>query len=343
MPTNKNASARYRILDRCFRNTGRRFYIQDLIAACSEALEEMGLKGVSRRTILNDIDYMESDAGWGRKGIDILRIKDEDGKRVYYRYADPKFSIDSTPLSIEDLLQLRVGIESLAQFKGHPLFENMSDILNKLDNLATADVASVMEFESNPYLAGIEHTDCLYQAIRNKQVLEVVYQSFNWDTEQHIIFHPYYLKQYNNRWFVFGHNAEYPDMVWNMAVDRILQIDIMPNIPYIECDIDWSEYFSDIMGVSNPPNAEVETIVLRCYGNSGRYIENKPIHESQRQRWIDKNCMEVKLTLKPNFELENYILGQGENIEVIKPLHLREKIRNRISAAHNLYIVGHSV
>ena len=53
--------------------------------------------------------------------------------------------------------------------------------------------------------------------------------------------------------------------------------------------------------------------------------------------------MEVKLTLKPNFELENYILGQGENIEVIKPLHLREKIRNRISAAHNLYIVGRSV
>ena len=65
MPTNKNASIRYQTLDKCFQDFSRRYYIEDLIAKCDEALQNYnGTGGVSRRQIFDDIKYMESEAGW---------------------------------------------------------------------------------------------------------------------------------------------------------------------------------------------------------------------------------------------------------------------------------------
>lgn len=65
MPTNKNASIRYQTLDKCFRDFSHRYYIEDLIAKCDEALQSYnGIGGVSRRQIFDDIKYMESEAGW---------------------------------------------------------------------------------------------------------------------------------------------------------------------------------------------------------------------------------------------------------------------------------------
>ena len=92
MPTNKNASIRYQALDKCFQRTNKKYFIEDLIEACNEALYEFnGLRrntkeksSVKRRQIFDDIKYMESEAGWQ---IPLERKKE--GKRTYYHYSDP--------------------------------------------------------------------------------------------------------------------------------------------------------------------------------------------------------------------------------------------------------------
>ena len=63
MATNKHASIRYQALDKCFRNYGRRYNINDLIEACNQAIYEFtGLEdGVKRRQVYADIAYMESE------------------------------------------------------------------------------------------------------------------------------------------------------------------------------------------------------------------------------------------------------------------------------------------
>lgn len=75
MADTKYPTIRYQTLNKCFRNKYKRYYIEDLIDACSEAIYDYCGKeiGCSRRTILNDIDFMESSAGWN---IDLRRIKD---------------------------------------------------------------------------------------------------------------------------------------------------------------------------------------------------------------------------------------------------------------------------
>ena len=105
MPVNKHALIRYHALDKCFSNFARRYYIEDLIAACNDALYSFTgdekysdpiNPGISRRQILVDIDFMESLEGWSAI---IDRIKD--GRRVYYRYENSDFTINNQPITDE--------------------------------------------------------------------------------------------------------------------------------------------------------------------------------------------------------------------------------------------------
>ena len=61
MATNKNATIRYQALDRCFRNPGRKYYIDDLIEVCNDALLDIDpdSSGIKRRQIYDDIKFMQ--------------------------------------------------------------------------------------------------------------------------------------------------------------------------------------------------------------------------------------------------------------------------------------------
>ncbi|HDL01193.1 MAG TPA: WYL domain-containing protein, partial [candidate division Zixibacteria bacterium] len=90
MATNKHATIRYHALDRCFSNQGRKYFIDDLIEACNEAIYEFsGINdGVKKRQVYDDIRFMESEQGWS---IPLERYKE--GRKCYYRYSDKSFSI----------------------------------------------------------------------------------------------------------------------------------------------------------------------------------------------------------------------------------------------------------
>ena len=66
MATNKNALARYRALDKCFSSRTRKYYMNDLIAACRMALERQngdsvskGDEGEQRRKTFDVMNEME--------------------------------------------------------------------------------------------------------------------------------------------------------------------------------------------------------------------------------------------------------------------------------------------
>lgn len=108
MPANKNALIRYKTIDRCLRNRFRRWTIDDLTEACSDALYEMEgiMKGVSVRTVQGDLQIMRSDKLGYNAPIEVY-------DRIYYRYAAPDYSISDTPLTEEDCDLLKEAVELL--------------------------------------------------------------------------------------------------------------------------------------------------------------------------------------------------------------------------------------
>ena len=337
MASNKNALIRYKVLDNCFRNPGKRYFIDDLIEECENVLLEIDSEsnGISRRQIFEDISFMERKEGWSIE-LDKLR----DGKKVYYRYADMSFSINNMPLNEVEINQLKAAVDILSQFKGMPQFEWVNELVPKLKQGIPSDelAITIMEFDSNQYLKGIEHLGPLHNAIYYKKVLTISYQPFENDTPFDVVIHPYFLKQYNNRWFLFGYNPEKEKFDWNLAIDRIGSIRETKGKYQKNNKIDWQEYFEDIIGVTKPVDSETEKVVLHFKGRTGNYMETKPLHGSQKSKWIDDNTLEVTLDIIINYELESLILSYAESVEVKKPKSLTVIVKNKLKAALTKYL-----
>ncbi|EMS33856.1 hypothetical protein C943_04175 [Mariniradius saccharolyticus AK6] len=326
---------RYKILDQCFRNPGRKYFFEDLKEAIDSVLCEIDPEygGISRRQLFDDIAFMESPEGWG-----IELEKPRENRKTYYRYVDTSFSIHQLPLNELEIKELEDAISVLSNFKGMPQFENLEEIIPKLRNgITQKGQAKVISFDSNPDLMGLDFLGQLIDATVNKKVLHIKYHPFTFEHPVSLEFHPYFLKQHNNRWFVFGLNPENQKPDWNLALDRILEISESKSKYVPNKAIDWEEYFEEIIGVTKPENQKLEMIVLRFYGVTGKYVASKPLHGTQKHKWLDAQTLEVRIEVIPNIELERLLLSYGENIEVISPSELRDRIAIRHKDAAKRY------
>lgn len=334
MATTKFATIRYQALDRCFSNFGRKYDISALVDACNEAIYEYNgdSDGVGKRTVYEDINFMKSEQGWS---IELERI--QHGRSVYYRYADPGFSINQKPLNESELNLLGETISILNRFKGVKQFEWMEDVKVKMETAYKLNIDSkpIVGFEQNPYLKGLEHFSKLFHAIQYKNVLKIKYQGYNQSQPVEMVIHPYFLKQYNNRWFLFGLNDTRRD-ISNLALDRIHSFK-ETKIKYQESDIDFDEYFDDVIGVTVKDDAPVEKVLLKIKSERWAYVESKPIHGSQKTKSIENDGTIIQLEIQINKELLNTILGFGADIKVIEPKHLKEQIINKIKQMNENY------
>lgn len=326
MATNKNALIRYQALDKCFSNYRKCFYIDDLIEACNSALSEYNgnTSGVQRRQIFDDINFMKDPLGYNAP---IESIKD--GKRVYYRYSDKDYSINKQPLNSTEAQALSDTIAMLGRFKGLPNFEWMDEVTSKLETSFELNNTStnIVGFDQNIDLIGLKFFSPLFNAILSKTAIKVKYAPFNKEPME-IVLSPYYLKQYNNRWFLFGKSQKYENIT-NIALDRITHVKVVKEMFEENNLVDFNDYFEDIVGVTHPKSGKEQKIVLKVEEDYVGYFLSKPIHGSLKKR--ANNIFE--LTLIPNYELETFLFSHADKIKVIEPNELRQAILNRINCA----------
>lgn len=331
MPKNKNAELRYKELDKCFCNHRKRYTINDLIDACSDALSEMDSTGnqVSERTIRADIKLMRSESGFNAP-IETYR---ENGQ-YYYRYSDRNFSIFNHSLNSEEAQALKDTISTLSRFKGLPNFEWMNEVTKKLEISFNLDnnAATVVGFDQNIDLEGLKFFEPIFNAIVSKRRLTITYKPFYKDPLEYNI-SPYYLKQYNNRWFLFG-KCDNSKHITNLPLDRIQKIK-GSILPYIEnTEIDFNEYFDDIVGVTHLPYVQEETVKVKVADSYYGYFKTKPIYSYMKETDKTNHIFEMKLF--PNYELETYLLSHADEIQILEPQSLKDKIIERIKNALDL-------
>jgi predicted DNA-binding transcriptional regulator YafY len=326
----KNALLRYQTLDKCLRNSGRRYTFNDLLEEVNKALVEDNYlsNGIRERQLKEDIRFMRSESGYNAP----IESEPGDGKKHYYYYAEPRFSINNSPLTITEAEQIKSVLTLFQRFEGSPGFEWISEIgviLKDSFGIKT-ESSKVIEFESNVDYSGHHFITPIFNAIVNKTVLRINYEPFDQEAFE-LEFHPYYLKQYNNRWFVLGYNPHTKMETWNLALDRIQEINLVDG-KFHETNIDWEFYFSEIIGVTKPIDASEEIVELEFSKKLAPYIITKPLHQSQKN-YPNEEGLKVKYNLIVNYELEQVILSFGEGVKVISPIQLKTKIEDRLKMA----------
>lgn len=328
MANTKNYSTREMIIDRCL-SSGEAYSRPQLQDACNRELDRRGEKPVtSKVTILKDLDEIQN-----KYNVVIDRIRR--GHTIYYRYHDRGFSIYNSELSENEYAQLTESLSILKRFEGMPKFEWVDELEARFSSNLTRSNRTIVFFDENKYSTGMEYFSPLFNAISKCQTVKVSYKSFRKKDGQVAIVSPQLLKEYNNRWFLFCIDNNYHTLSI-YALDRICGID-KSSQSYITSDIDFDEYFDDIVGVSTTPKSCVEKVLLKVNNSLLPYILTKPLHGSQKMISKDDEGAIMEIEVKPNYELEQMILSLGEGISVLSPTDLRSRIQDRIKAMLDNY------
>lgn len=339
MPINKLALVRYKTIDNCLQNRFRKWTLEDLVEACSDALYEYeGItKGISKRAIQLDLQNMRSE----KLGYNAPIIVTD---KKYYSYEEKNYSITNSPITQQDLGTLNEVLHVLKQFNGFGYFQELNSMVTRLEDKLYKQQhkgKSYIDFEKNELLKGLKHIDPLHKAIINKKTIEITYQSFKARLPQLIVFYPYLLKEYRNRWFVLGANRK-GKATMILALDRIEQFKELNSEKYHKAEFDVSTYFSDVIGVSKMPNQKPQLIVMKIIKEHAPYIITKPLHASQKILREDPDGTIFSIEVIWNFELEREVLGFGEQVKVLSPKRLSGKIQSRMKHTLSKYSEGYT-
>lgn len=338
MPLNRSTLIRISTIDKCLQSRYRRWTIDDLIDACTDALAEYEGRSnrVSRRTFQNDLALMRSD----RLGYN-APIVVRDNK--YYEYDDPDYSITHLPLNDEGLDALNSALDILRQLQGFPQLASSIDIISKLNEQIsrhTGTSAPAMDMEHIAGYRGEKFIGQIYDAVRKEQTIIIEYRSFKAKQSERIVVYPYLLKEYRNRWFLIGEKAANQVPQVNIyALDRILSVEIDSGHPFKKCtDFDPVHFFDDTIGVTRLIGDRPRRVVIKIDRQQAPYVESKPFHKSQKveQRFRD-GSIQLSLKVVINNELERLILGYGGHAEVIAPPEFRQRIAESIRRAAARY------
>ena len=322
MPGKSNALIRYQYLDGLFSDYNNKYNLETILKKVNEHL---GDDGVSERQLKNDFRAIRKML---REGVHLDAIPYQ-GKKCYYRYSEENYSLYKSQFSKEDVKLISSTIDALRRYRGLPNFAWLEEIISNLEFRfgIKSNSENVVAFDQNERLVGLKYLSKVIDAAVNHTPLTIFYKTYK-GKEVKSTLHPYHVKQYNNRWFLFGYEEE-SGKIANKALDRI-QLILPSNLSFRpNKDIDFSHFFDDVIGVTIPnEDVEKETIVLRFSEARFPYVTSKPIHWSQNT--LDEKDCTITLSLKPNRELEQQILSFGPDVEVLSPELLRNQIAEKI-------------
>lgn len=319
----KSGAFREIIIDRCLQS--RRGYLtMEIMKKCNDALERRCEPLITAtNTIRNDILSIEN-----RWNVVVEPIKI--GRNIRYRYQDPNFSIFNFPLNENEIAQLNQAVSLLKRFEGMPGFDWVDELNAHLQSTINLELRHIVGFDENKQLKGMEYFTPLFECISRKEVIKLQYQSYKENSAKTYVIHPYYLKEYNQRWFLFALNNECQHITI-FPLDRIKGFTKTSGLFIENNKVDFEHYFDNIIGVSSNKSDVPTIIILKVCAEQLPYMLTKPLHHTQvvREFMQDGDAI-ISIKVIPNFELIQQLLSFGERVTVLEPETLRDEIKHRI-------------
>ncbi len=183
--------------------------------------------------------------------------------------------------------------------------------------------------------------DLIIEAMLQNVELRIEYQRFEQDAEKYPqAFHvqPYVLKVYDRRWYLLGYLKE-RNALRTIALDRILNLKMLPNHFDFPKDFDAKRYFANSVGIYVDEAQAPQVVRIRVVGSLVEYLRSSPMHRSQEEVLTkhSQHYSEFQYWLCLTPELTSRLLSMGESVEVLEPMELREEMKKKINTMFNFY------
>jgi predicted DNA-binding transcriptional regulator YafY len=207
------------------------------------------------------------------------------------------------------------------------------DTINSLK--IVSDVNKYMFFEKRK-AKGTHHFHGLLHAIKNRIVINLIHQKYEYDEPVSRLVEPYALKESKGRWYLFAKDTK-DKRLKTFGLDRVIDFENTSKRFDYPRNLDVNEIFRHCFGVINPDNEKPEEIILSFQPEQGKYIKSYPIHESQTVIKDDEKELRIKLFIYITYDLMMELLSHGETMKVITPVRLKEEICNIYENTLKLY------
>lgn len=180
----------------------------------------------------------------------------------------------------------------------------------------------------------------IIEAMKENRVLNITYHSYWKDEEYNFDVEPFCVKLFKQRWYMVGLST---DEYFRKQGPKIYSLD---RIHYM-CKTDdtftmpedWNgeDFFAGCFGIIADQRIPYQTVKLKVTESQANYIRDLQLHESQQE--IERNDEYSIFTyyLRPQYDFIQEILSNGEDMEVLEPLSLREDIAGMIKRMNNYY------
>ena len=334
MPQSKEFSQREMIIDRLL-SGGKEYTGEQLMNAVNRELDKRGMQNIhSRATFAADINEINS-KWWYRYSKDIIR-RERRGRQFVYYYSEPGSSIFKRGLSKEDISAIHNMISTFRRFKGMPQFPWLEQLEVRFDQAVLADDSTTVAFDDSYNENAMKPFEALLNAITKRQVIDIDYRRFADGKPTSNIISPYYLKQYGLRWYLLASYKGKTD-IYTFALDRIHGVEVKPDETYQVTNVDFNHYFDNIIGVTNYTDQPIEHVEIWVSSSELPYILTKPLHHTQQLVSENEEGAIISIDVSWNYELEQTIFAYGDALEVMKPVSLRKKLKDRVERLLAIY------
>ena len=224
---------------------------------------------------------------------------------------------------------------------------NIESFLSHMEILATAEQLSAnlnennntlffVEFENKAAIELIPNFKIVLDAIQQQLPIIFKHHSFYHLKEKEYTLKPYFLKQYQNRWYVIGETEK---GYRTFGIDRIENIALGTKKFKAKTD-EAKDKFSHVIGL-NYVDHKVQTIKLSFDISQKPYLISLPLHRSQTEINLeDGKTFDIELRIHPNFEFNQQILKYGSLVKVLEPEWLVKEIKEELRQGFEGYLLN---
>ena len=179
---------------------------------------------------------------------------------------------------------------------------------------------------------GVENVQTILEAIDKKKGIECDYYSFNKKTKKSHVLIPYFLRTWENRWYLVAEPDNHHHGQSVFALERMDNIRLTEEKMLPSKKITAEEYFDGSFGINHSDDKKPETIRIKAYDSQADYIRALPIHESQKEVETTEEWSIFEYRLVPCYNFYQQLLWHREKLEVIEPESVKEEIKKILLA-----------
>ncbi len=174
------------------------------------------------------------------------------------------------------------------------------------------------------------------EAMKKNRLLGITYKGFWSESEHTFPVAPYCVKLFRQRWYMVG-NSVYEDKTRIYSLDRVQEAQLLEETFKYPKKFNPENYFKGCFGIIRDEECPIETVKLKVSADQANYLRSLPLHTSQEEVERNDDFSIFTLQVRPTFDFQQELLWNGEALEVLEPLWLRQKIASKVKQMWNHY------